>query len=74
MKAYVAECDCGALSERRSTRARAMRALKRHICRPAPIDPSQRIKCQHCTRWFLLLVDGMLCIRCDSLLYPEVAA
>ena len=31
MKAYVAECDCGALSERRSTRARAMRALKRHI-------------------------------------------
>lgn len=45
---------------------------------PAPVveatDVSGRQRCTHCTRWFWVLVDGDLCVHCDSLLYPMAVA
>lgn len=38
--------------------------------KPKPVMPTPGHRCGSCTRVFPVLVDGILCIDCDSLFYP----
>lgn len=70
MKLFEASCDCG-FTQRETVRAWASAALLAHECPPQPVDATPTKRCECCGHLFWLLVDDALCIRCDSLLYPD---
>lgn len=61
MKAYRGRCDTCGFTATRSTRVEARQALDAHLCQQ---------RCGMCGYLFYLLVDDVLCISCDSLLFP----
>lgn len=62
--AFRGGCDTCGFTATRSTRVEAQAALNAHTCQQ---------RCSMCGFLFALLVDGMLCISCDSLLYPHLS-
>lgn len=71
MRKYEACCDCGFRSRRYVKKAYAQATLDHHVCPPVQIGPTPDQRCGNCGGWFWALVDGELCIRCDSLLLPS---
>lgn len=65
MQKYQGECECGFATKRYAERARAERALTKHVC-----PPRQEARCQSCAGLFWALVDDVLCVRCDALMFP----
>lgn len=76
-KAYRGECtrcdfQTPTLPKTPRNRKHVLRSLRDHVCAPREfvITPKQ---CQCCGRTWPLLVDDVLCIDCDSRLYPAVS-